>query len=291
MLAAGRPAINYAERGTLNLELEVRGPRHDLHSGNFGGAVHNPLQALCEIVAKLHDFGGRVQVPGFYSSVRQWNDAERDRMAEYGPSDEEILRDAQAKRDWGERGDSLYERTTIRPSLTVTGIVGGYSGPGVKSVIPARAVAKLNIRLVPDQEPMEIASLFREHIASITPSAIRSAIRIISSARPVQLSPRHPAMRDAAFAYRKGFGASPVFLRSGGTIPIVSTFQEVLRIPTVLMGFGLPDDRIHAPNEKLHLPSFYKGIDTSIWFFSAIGARNREAERAFTPMAGSTAGT
>jgi acetylornithine deacetylase/succinyl-diaminopimelate desuccinylase-like protein len=247
--------VTYALRGSLGLELEVRGPEHDLHSGNFGGAVHNPLQALCEMIARLHDPDGRIAVPGFYDRVRRWGDVERGFMARNGPSDAEILRDARARKGWGERGYSLYERTTICPALTVNGITGGYQGPGGKAVIPARAVAKLSFRLVPDQDPREVERLFRAHVARITPPTVTVEVRTLSRARPALVDRRHPALRAAAAAYRKGFGAAPVFLRSGGTIPVVNTFQELLGVPTVLMGFALPDDRIHAPNEKFHLPT------------------------------------
>jgi acetylornithine deacetylase/succinyl-diaminopimelate desuccinylase-like protein len=149
-------------------------------------------------------------------------------------------------------------------------------------VIPARALAKLSFRLVPDQDPNEIGRLFRDHIARISPPAVRSTVRLLSGAKPALINRDHPAMRAAAFAYRKGFGSSPVFLRSGGTIPVVDTFQQILAIPTVLMGFALPDDRIHAPNEKFHLPNFYNGIATCIWFLAAAaklrGARPAQKE-------------
>jgi acetylornithine deacetylase/succinyl-diaminopimelate desuccinylase-like protein len=278
MLGPGRPAIGYGQRGALRLELSVRGPAQDLHSGNFGGAVYNPLQALCQMVAALHDPEGHVIIPGFYNQVRRASAAERAELKRAGPSDAQILQDAGTRRGWGEREYSLYERTTLRPALTVNGIAGGYQGPGVKAVIPASAVAKLSFRLVPDQDPAEVARLFRRHIARITPAAVRSSVRVVSGARPALLDLRHPvtsaAMRAAVTAYRKGFGAEPVFLRSGGSIPAVSVFQDELGIPTVLMGFALPDDRIHAPNEKFHLPNFYRGIATSIGFLAeAAGLR------------------
>jgi acetylornithine deacetylase/succinyl-diaminopimelate desuccinylase-like protein len=269
MLGPDRPAISYAERGNLRVELEVHGPRQDLHSGNFGGAIHNPLQALCELIAGLHDANGRVAIPGFYDSVRDWSEKEREYMTRTGPRDAEILRDARAQRGWGERGYSLYERTTLRPALTLNGVTGGHQGPGVKAVIPSSALAKISFRLAPDQDPQEIGRLFRDHIARISPPAVKSTVRLISSAKPALMDRDHPSMRAAAFAYRKGFGSEPVFLRSGGTIPVVDTFQQILGIPTVLMGFALPDDRIHAPNEKFHLPNFYNGIATCIWFLAA----------------------
>jgi acetylornithine deacetylase/succinyl-diaminopimelate desuccinylase-like protein len=277
MLAADQPALTYGLRGGLSFELEVSGQKGDLHSGNFGGAVHNPLQALCEIIAKLHDPDRRVAIPGFYDDVRRWSGAELEFMASNGPSDEQILHDAKAERGWGERGYSLYERTTIRPSLSVTGITGGYQGEGVKAVIPARATAKLNFRLVPDQDPVEIERLFRQHVARITPPTARTTVKSFLAARPALIDRHHPSMRAAARAYERGFGVAPVFLRSGGTIPSVNYFQELLCAPAVLMGFALPDDRLHAPNEKFHLPNFFKGIETSRRFLEEIGAKGEGA--------------
>ena len=279
MLAPGRPAISYAQRGGLRAEVEVRGPGQELHSGTFGGAVLNPVQALCEIIASLHDEQGRVTLPGFYDDVREWSEKERAYMARTGPSDEKIVRDATVGQGWGEPGYTLYERTTIRPALTLNGIAGGHYGPGVKGVIPTRAVAKLSFRLVPDQDPERIGKLFREHVARITPSAVESQVRTLSPIQPALVDRDHPAVRTAGFAYKKGFGAFPVFLRSGGSIPVVNAFKEALGIPTVLMGFGLPDDRIHAPNEKFHLPNFYRAIDTSIWYLAAAAHTLRGSRR------------
>ena len=268
MLGPNRPALGYAQRGNLRFELAIRGPRHDLHSGNFGGAVRNPLEALCEIIAGLQDPEGRVKVRGFYDKVREWSSEEREYMEKTGPKDAEILRDAGAG-PWGEPGYSLYERVTIRPSLTVSGIRGGYQGTGVKTVIPARALAKISIRLVPDQDPREIEELVRQHFASVAPSTVSLSMRTLAASSPALINRKHPALKAAAFAYEKGFGARPVFLRSGGSVPAASMFQKILEIPTVLMGFALPDDRIHAPNEKFHLPNFFRGIETSIWYLAA----------------------
>jgi acetylornithine deacetylase/succinyl-diaminopimelate desuccinylase-like protein len=269
MLGPGRPALGYAQRGNIRFELEVRGPQHDLHSGNFGGAVHNPLQVLCEIIAGLHDSDGRVTIPGFYDKVREWSAEEREYMQNAGPKDADILRDAGAPKAWGENGYSLYERVTIRPALTLNGITGGYQGAGIKTVIPARALAKISIRIVPDQNPREVEQLFRQHIARVAPSTVRVKVRMLAASSPALVNRNHPALRAAAFAYQKGFGAKPVFLRSGGSVPAASIFQKTLGIPTVLMGFALPDDRVHAPNEKFHLPNFFRGIDTSIWYMAA----------------------
>ena len=283
MLAPDRPAVSYAQRGGLRAELEVKGPPHELHSGNFGGAVHNPLQALCEMIAGLHDAHGRLAIPGFYDDVRHWGEKERAFMARTGPTDEQILLDAQVERGWAESGFSLYESTTIRPALTLNGMAGGHYGRGAKSIIPARALAKLSFRLVPDQDPQKVAQLFRDHIARVTPPAVRSSVRTFSAVKPALVDRNHPAVRAAALAYKRAFGALPIFLRSGGSIPVVSTFQETLGCPVVLMGFGLPDDHIHGPNEKFHLPNFYKAIATSIWYMAVVARlRNAPQTRAQT---------
>jgi acetylornithine deacetylase/succinyl-diaminopimelate desuccinylase-like protein len=280
ILAPDRPALIYSLRGALGLEVGVVGPKHDLHSGSFGGAVHNPLEVLCGIIVRLHDGGGRVAVPGFYDRVRAWSREERDYMARVGPSDAEILRDAGTTHGWGERGFTLYERTTIRPSLTVSGISSGYEGAGPKAVIPSRALMKINVRLVPDQDPEEIERLIRRHIEQVTPPTARSCIRTQMRAKPALVDRTDPMLRAATAAYRKGFGVAPVFLRSGGTIPVVRLLQDVLRVPTVLMGFALPDDRMHAPNEKFHLPNFFSGIETCVWLLAFVGSHVDVVQRA-----------
>ena len=266
-----RPAISYALRGGLSVELEVKGPARDLHSGLYGGAVHNPLQALCEIIAKLHDGNGRVTIPGFYDRVHNASDNERRHMAETGPDDKEVLGNAGTAKGWGERAYNAYERTTLRPALTLNGITGGYQGAGSKGVIPSRAVAKLSFRLVRDQNPREVERQLRAYLRQIVPETVRTQLRVAGHAAPVVLDTNHRAMRAAAQAYRRGFGNAPVFLRCGGTIPVVNTFGQTLGIPTVLMGFALPDDRMHAPDEKMFLPNFYNGIATSIWFLHLLG--------------------
>jgi acetylornithine deacetylase/succinyl-diaminopimelate desuccinylase-like protein len=270
MLGPDRPAITYALRGALSLELEVKGATGDLHSGNYGGALHNPLQALSEIIAKLHDQSGRITIPGVYDRVRCWGARERDYMARVGPTAQQILTHASATHGWGERGYSLYERTTIRPALNVTGITGGHQGAGGKSIVPASALAKMDLRLVPDQDPAEIEQLLRAHVCELTPATVRSEVRTFFRTKPAVVDRNHPAMRAAFAAYRQGFGVAPVFVRSGGSIPVVNEFQELLGAPTVLMGFALPDDRIHAANEKFHLPNFFKGIATCIAFLREV---------------------
>jgi acetylornithine deacetylase/succinyl-diaminopimelate desuccinylase-like protein len=279
MLGRGRPAITYALRGVLGLEIDVQGPQSDLHSGNFGGAVHNPLEALSSLVSSLHDASGRIAVRGFYDRVRACSRREREEMARVAPSDAELLGEAKAPRGWGEPGYTAYERTTIRPCLVVNGIVGGYQGPGAKAVLPARATAKINVRLVPDQHPKEIAALIREHVDRATPATVRTTVRETMAAKPVVIPREHPIMRVAALGYRRGFGAEPAWIRSGGTIPIVNTLQEALGLPTALMGFALPDDRIHAPNERFLLSNFHQGIATSIWTLAGFASLRRAAPR------------
>lgn len=274
-MAPNQPAITYALRGALSLELAVSGPHQDLHSGSFGGAIHNPLQALCEMIAHMHDTNGRIAIPGFYDRVRRLSQTERADMRQAGPIDQQFLKESQAEEGWGETGFTLYERSTLRPTLTVNGIRGGYQGPGSKAIIPAHATAKISFRLVPDQDPQEIEQLFRRYIARITPSTVGSVVRTDFMAKPAIVDRSHTAMRAALFAYRQAFGVEPVFLASGGTIPVVNAFQELLGTPTILMGFALPDDRMHAPNEKFHLPNFYKGITTSVWFLAQVGAMSR----------------
>jgi acetylornithine deacetylase/succinyl-diaminopimelate desuccinylase-like protein len=280
MLGPGRPALGYSQRGTVRFELEVRGPRHDLHSGEFGGAVHNPIQALCEMLSTLHDENGRIAIPGIYDQVRAISDAERAFMAETGPKDAEILHNAGVARPWGEEGFSLYERTTIRPSLSIHGIVGGYQGSGIKTVIPAQVLAKLSVRTVPGQEAREVERLLREHVARVTPPTLTAELRTTGVSEPIRIDRRHPALRAASFAYRKSFGAAPVFVRSGGSVPAAAIFRRQLGIPTVLMGFGLPGDNMHAPNEKFELDNFYRGIETSIWNLAAAATLGPALRRA-----------
>jgi acetylornithine deacetylase/succinyl-diaminopimelate desuccinylase-like protein len=268
ILGPNRPAITSSLRGALALELSVRGPKRDLHSGMFGGAVRNPIQALSEIIAKLHQPDGRVAIPGFYKSVRPLPASERAQMRRVGPSDSRFVRDAGAARTWGEPGFTAYERTTVRPALTINGITGGYQGPGGKGIIPSRASAKLGFRLVADQDPAEIQDLLQRYLDRIVPPSIDYSVTKLSASKPAIVDRSHPAIRSAARAYESSFGAAPVFRRSGGSIPVVSLFEEVLGVPTVLMGFGLPDDGMHGPNEKFYLPNFYRGIATSITFLN-----------------------
>jgi len=270
ILGPGRPALTYALRGLLSLEARVAGPRHDLHSGRFGGAVHNPAQVLCDLVSSLHDASGRVAVAGFYDRVRPAHEAERAAIARTGPTDAQVRREAGVDEAWGEPGYTLFERMTLRPALSVNGLAGGHAGPGPKTVIPASARTKLSVRLVPDQDPEEIADLLKEHFERLAPATVRVAIVSDTAVRPFLADRDHPELPVALEAYRKGFGAVPAFLRAGGSIPAVRMLQDVLGRSPLLMGFALPDDGMHGPNERLHLPTFWSAIETSIWLLAGL---------------------
>jgi acetylornithine deacetylase/succinyl-diaminopimelate desuccinylase-like protein len=268
MLAPGKPSIICGLRGSLSCELEVRGPKHDLHSGRYGGAVLNPLQALSDIVAGLHDRQGRVAIPGFYSHVRDLEPTKQQNAHCCCKRDRQILADLDLSTGWGEPGYSLFERMTSRPALTINGLAGGYVGPGSKSVIPSRGVARISMRLVPDQDPGDIAQLLQYHIANVTHPAVRTRLTMTGGSRPVLLPKYSLVMQAATRAVRQTWGVSPVFTRSGGSIPLVEQLHRRLQVPIVLLGFGLPDDDIHAPNEKMSLLNFFRGVETVIRFLA-----------------------
>jgi len=270
ILSPVQPAITYSLRGMLSVELEVKGQDHDLHSGNFGGAVCNPLEALCQIISKLHNRNGKITIPGFYDNVLRRGYIERDYMQSRGPSDNAILCDAGAEYPCGESGYSLYERISIRPSLSINGITGGYQGEGPKAIIHSKASAKLSFRLVPNQNPEKIYELFKNFIHLNTPKAVKSSVKKVGSAHSVLSDINNKYIELASLAYKKAFRKQPLFLASGGTIPIVAALRQKLGIPVVLMGFALPDDNLHAPNERFYIPNFHKGINTSMEFIRLI---------------------
>jgi acetylornithine deacetylase/succinyl-diaminopimelate desuccinylase-like protein len=251
----------------------VRGPKHDLHSGRYGGAVLNPLQALSDIVSGLHDRTGKVAIPGFYGSVNPPDRSERQSLRCACKRNRQILADLDLPMGWGEPGYTLGERMTLRPALTINGITGGYTGPGAKSVIPSHGTARFSIRLVPDQNPMEIARLLSQHVQSLTHPAVQSQLSIAGGSRPIVLPKNSAVMQAASRAIEQTWGVSPVLTRSGGSIPLVEQLHRRFRVPIVLMGFGLPDDDIHAPNEKMNLSNFFRGIETVIRFFAEYAAR------------------
>jgi acetylornithine deacetylase/succinyl-diaminopimelate desuccinylase-like protein len=271
ILAPDQPLITYGVRGMAYMEVEVRGPETDLHSGSFGGIVDNPFNVLVRLLAQLQDPAtGRVLIPGFYDRVRPIDDEERALLAQV-PLDEATVRQLTGvPAVTGEIGYSLVERRGVRPTLDIHGLPGGFTGPGKKTVIPARARAKVSMRLVPDQDPEEIAHLFETHLHTLAPPTVGVEVRTLGTARPGYVDPQSPAVQAAARAYELGFGALPVYVRGGGTLPIVPEFRDTLGAPVVLMGLGLPDDRVHAPNEKFHLPNFCRGIETLIHYYALL---------------------
>lgn len=272
ILSPELPMIMYGVRGLTYLEVEVRGPATDLHSGTFGGAVENPFNALVRMLSQLQDpETRRITIPGFYDRVRPVSEAERGLQAQVPLTEEAVLALTGVRALAGEEGYSALERASVRPTLDIHGLPGGFVGFGKKTVIPARAWAKLSMRLVPDQAPEEIAALFAAHLDSLAPPTVEVETRVLGTARPALIDYEAPAIQAADRAYELGFGAKPVYMRGGGTLPIVSDFQDVLGVPVVMMGFGLPDDNAHAPNEKFHLPTFYRGIETLIHYFALFG--------------------
>lgn len=271
ILSRDQPSIVYALRGIAGAEVEVTGPAFDLHSGSFGGAVHNPIHALCAMVAHLHDEEGRIAIPGFYDAVRELSAEERAELAR-APFDRKAwLAQAGVRTDWGEANYTIAERASARPTLDVNGIWGGYTGQGAKTVLPSKAHAKITMRLVPDQDPDRIGELLRDFLVAIAPSTVDVAVSVRGGGRPATVRRDSPAMRAAAEAYARAFGRAPVYVREGGSIPVVAAFRRLLGLNTILMGFGLPDDRLHSPNEKLHLPNLYRGIETAIHFANLLG--------------------
>jgi acetylornithine deacetylase/succinyl-diaminopimelate desuccinylase-like protein len=266
ILAPDRPALVYGLRGMWVAEITVTTAGHDLHSGGYGGVVHNANQAICELLAQLHDVQGRVTVPGFYDEVRVLSGAERAALARIPYGEAEVIAESGALAAYGEPGFTVVERVGARPTLEINGLWGGFTGEGFKTVIPCQAHAKISCRLVPDQEPARIAALVTEHLQRLAPASVRIDVQSQRAGRAFLTAYDDPAIRAAARAYRRVFGVEPLYMLEGGGIPVVTAFAQELHCPIVLMGFGLPDDNLHAPNEKFHLPNFYRGIRTSIAF-------------------------
>jgi acetylornithine deacetylase/succinyl-diaminopimelate desuccinylase-like protein len=271
MPAIDKPRIGYSTRGLMYLEIEVFGPKQDLHSGGYGGIVHNPAQALAEIIAQLHNPDGSISVPGFYDEVLSLEAGERAELTKSAPSTEAWREETGVQEFWGESSYALHERIGARPTLEINGFVSGFHGAGSKTVLPAKALAKISCRLVPNQAPHKIFELVRDYLLKITPPTVRSEVRVIAEAYPAVMDIHSPAMQAASTAYEKGWGKKPLFERGGGTLPILADFQRELGgLPIILMGFGLSSDGAHGPNESFSLEMFHKGIDTAIWFFEEI---------------------
>ena len=272
MFAPDLPTLCVGLRGIVYLELEAQGADHDLHSGVYGGAAPNPIQAIAEILTALKDRDGHIQIPGFHDRVIPPGTKEREAWARLPFDEEEYKRkEVGVKELTGEPEVPLFERLWARPTLEVHGIRGGFTGEGAKTVIPARAVAKISLRLAADQRPGEALDQFTAAVARACPRGVTAQVRSIHGAAPSLVNPDNVFIRAAADALKEVFGQETVYIRSGGSIPIVGLFDQHLGIPSVLMGFGLPDDNLHAPNEKFHLPNFYRGIEAVAKYLEALG--------------------
>ena len=272
MYAPGQPSLLYGLKGMIYMELRVKGPNRDLHSGSFGGAVTNPCNALAQIIARLRDAEtGKVLIPGFYDDVRPLEGWERREFANL-PFDEEAYKEELGVGElFGEEGYTTLERVWARPTCDVNGIFGGYMQTGAKTILPAWGGAKVSMRLVPDQDPAKIKQLFREFVDEVSPTGVELEIFDHHGADPVLLDSSGPIV-EAALGAMEDEWTRPVRVREGGSIPIVATFSQVLGVPILLLGFGLPDDRLHAPNEKFNLSNFYGGIRATARMLDRMGA-------------------
>ena len=273
MYGPGKPALTYGLKGLVYFELKVTGPSRDLHSGTFGGGVTNPLNALCRIIDRLRDVDtGKVLIDGFYDDVRPLADWERAEFKTLGFSEDEMREELGVPKLHGEQGYSYLERVWTRPTCDVNGIFGGYQGKGAKTVLPAWAGAKVSMRLVPSQDPAKIQKLFVDYVKKVTPPGVTVDIQYLHGAEPVLLETKGAILDAAMAAMEDVWGHKPVRIREGGSIPIVTTFSNVLQKPVLLLGFGLEDDRLHSPNEKFNLTNFYGGIRSVARMLDRIGA-------------------
>lgn len=268
MYAEGIPAITYGLRGLTYLELEVTGPNRDLHSGSFGGTVANPAEVLARMLASVKDMQGHIQIPGFYDRVRDIPATERELLGSVPFNKAEYMDGLGVKELWGEEGYSPNERTWIRPTFEINGIWGGFTGTGAKTVLPAKASVKISSRLVPDQDPDEIADLTVKYFESIAPKSVSVKVTRHHGGKPVVAPLETPYVDAATKAFKASFGRDALFIREGGSIPIVADFKEILGIDTLLIGFALPDNRAHSPNENFHLPTMFTGIESLVRFLN-----------------------
>src|SRR6266567_2285103 len=272
LFAPNLPTLCVGLRGLVYTEIEAQGAKTDLHSGMYGGAAPNPFFALIEIISKLKDARGKILIPGFYTGVKAPSAAELNAWKRL-PFNEEHYRKTEvgSKVLTGEPGYSVLYRTWARPTLEVHGMPGGFVASGAKTVIPARAAAKVSMRLVPNQDPDAILKKYTNYIKKLTPKGIETKIKVHSKGPACVVRTDNPYIKAATAALHDVFKKDTVFIRSGGSIPIVTEFQDILKTPSVMMGFGLPDDNLHAPNEKFHIPNFYRGIESIIRFFERLG--------------------
>lgn len=276
MFARDMPSITYGLRGLAYMQIYVQGTNRDLHSGAYGGAVQNPANALCQIIAKLKDEDGVVQIPGFYDDIHEMTAEERDAMAQLPFNEEEFKSALGITEVFGEKGYSTIERKSARPTLDVNGIWGGYQGEGAKTVLPAKAGAKVSMRLVPNQDPKKIAKLFKDYVLSIAPKGVKVEVEDHHGGYPAMTDLGFYGLKAGAQAFKDIYGKEPLFSREGGSIPIVSDFTKILGVNSILMGFGLNSDAIHAPNEKFSLRDFHRGIKTSARFFEVLANTSKE---------------
>jgi acetylornithine deacetylase/succinyl-diaminopimelate desuccinylase-like protein len=267
MIAPDTPSITTGLRGLAYMEVEVTGPSHDLHSGLYGGAVDNPLNVLCEMIARLRDENNHITIPGFYDDVEELSPQERDEMARAPFSLDAFKSGIKIKKEGGEKGYTTSERTGIRPSLDVNGIWGGYTDKGAKTILPSKAHAKISMRLVPHQESKKIEKLFKEYFESIAPETVRVKVEFLHGGEGYVAPTDTIAYQAASKAFEATYGIKPIPVRSGGSIPIISLFEKVLGLKSILMGFGLDSDAIHSPNENYSLEQFRKGIETIPHFY------------------------
>jgi acetylornithine deacetylase/succinyl-diaminopimelate desuccinylase-like protein len=260
MFARGVPSICYGLRGLVYFQIDLRGSSTDLHSGSFGGAVANPAFVLAQMIAQMKDRGGRIRVPGFYDDVVPLKDEERQAWASLPFNEKKYRKDFGIPKVFGETDYTTLERTWARPTLEVNGLLSGFTGEGAKTVLPAVSMAKISMRLVPNQDPNKIAELFDAYVRKLAPKTMELKITRMHGGKPWMTSFDNPYVQAAGRAIEKGFGQKPVFTREGGSIPVVSTFQEELGLPSVLFGVGLPDENAHAPNERLDVANFQGGI-------------------------------
>jgi acetylornithine deacetylase/succinyl-diaminopimelate desuccinylase-like protein len=271
MFDRGIPSICYGLRGIAYFQVDLRGTSTDLHSGSFGGAVANPAFVLAQTLAQMKDRGGRIKIPGFYDDVIELTEAERTEFGKLPFNEKRYRNEIGAPKLHGESGYTTLERVWGRPTFEVNGMLSGFTGDGSKTVIPAVAMAKVSMRLVPDQDPKKIADLFEAYFTKTAGKTVQVKVTRMQGGKPWMTSFDNPFVQAAARAIERGFGKSPVFNREGGSIPVVSTFQEVLGLPTVLFGIGLPDENAHAPNEKLDLSNFHNGVIASAFLYEEVG--------------------
>jgi len=270
MFDRGIPSICYGLRGLVYVQIDLRGTKSDLHSGSFGGAVANPAFQLATILAQMKDKSGRIKIPGFYDDVRQLREEEREQWKRLPFNEKRYAKELGAPKLWGETGYSTLERVWARPTFEVNGILSGFTGEGAKTVIPAVAMAKVSMRLVPNQDPDKIAKLFEDHVHKVAPKSVEVKVTRMHGGKPWMTDFDNKYVQAAGRAIQKGFGKEPVFNREGGSIPVVATFSEILGLPSVLFGVGLPDENAHAPNEKLDLGNFHGGIIASAYLYDEI---------------------